>query len=84
MVGLTGYGKTILLCNMLMRWINPDESILYNINHDQEKSQLLQDFYDLLEAEGVDGRFQIFEPEEVIPVEELDGDLRKVVVFDDI
>ena len=61
-----------------------DKSIMYTINLNQEKYQLLQDFYDFLETEGVDSSFQILEPEEVIPIEELDGDTSKLIVFDDI
>ena len=32
----------------------------------------------------MDSSFQILEPEEVIPIDELDGDTSKLVVFDDI
>ena len=84
MVGPTGCGKTTLLCNMLLKWVNPKELILYTINPDQEKYQLIQEFYDFLEIKGADQGFQMLEPEEVTPVEELDGDSSKVVVFDDI
>ena len=73
-----------VICNMLLKWVNPKELILYTINPDQEKYQLIQDFYDFLEIEGADQIFQMLEPEEVTPVEELDGDASKVVVFDDI
>ena len=44
MVGPTGCGKTTLLCNMLLKWVNPKGLILYTINPDQEKYQLIQDF----------------------------------------
>ena len=33
---------------------------------------------------GVNRKFQILKPKEVIPVEELDGDSSKLVIFDDI
>ncbi len=84
MVGPTGCGKTTLTCNLLMRWMKRDESIIYIINPDPDKCRLLQYFYDFLENEGVDSSFQILEPEEVILIEELDGDTSKLIVFDDI
>ena len=67
-----------------MRWMKPEESIIYTINPDQQQYRLLQDLYNFLETEEVDSSFQILEPEEVIPIKELDGDTSKLVVFDDI
>ena len=71
------------LCNMLIRWIKSDESIIYTINPDQEKYQLLQDFYNFSKTKEVCVSFQIIKPE-VMPIEKLRGDTNKLIIFDDI
>lgn len=80
LVGPTGCGKTSLLCTMLLKWINPDEVTIYTINPDQYKYNLLQEFNELL----LNDMYQIADPEEVIPIEDLDCETSKMIVFDDI
>jgi len=73
-VAPTGGGKTNLLCNMLLRWMKYDSLTIYTINQNQKKYQMLSELFDdCLKL-----------PEEVIPVEQLDDDTDKVVIFDDI
>ena len=71
-VGATGSGKTNLLLNMVLRWMNYDHCYVYTLNPNQDK-------YKFLQEQGI----KIFNPEEIPPVEELDSK-QKVIVFDDI
>ena len=71
-VGSTGSGKTNLLTNMVLKWMDFDNCCVYTINPDQSKYQFLQ-------QQGID----VLSPEEIPPVEELD-DQQKIIVFDDI
>ena len=86
LVGNSGSGKTTLLCNMLLRWMKPDKVVIYTLNPDQDKYTLLKDFYEFLEekTENDEHILEIRDPEDVLPVEDLDSDPQKVVVFDDI
>ena len=85
-VGGSGTGKTTLLCNMLLKWMYPDNITLYTLNANQDKYQLLSDFYSILqeETEGEEPMFEIMDPENVVPIEDIDDVISKVVVFDDI
>ena len=83
-IGPTGCGKTNLLCNLLTRWMNADKITIYTINDDQEKYILLREFFDAVEEETGENLLEINNPEDVVPVEELDDSEQKVVVFDDI
>ena len=71
-VGSTGSGKTNLLLNMLLKWMNFDICSVFTINPDQRKYQFLQE-------QGI----EVLNPEDIPPVEELDN-VQKVFVFDDI
>ena len=79
-VGPTGSGKTNLLLNMIMRWLDSSELTVYTTSRDQQKYQVLADFYGSL---GMEDWFSIREPDEVTPVSML-GEAPKTVVFDDI
>lgn len=83
LVGGTGCGKTNLICNMLLQsWLKTDKIILYTINADQDKYELLDGFFNSIEdSEDV---FVIKSPEDICPVEDLDCDTDKVIIFDDI
>ena len=71
-VGSTGSGKTNLLKNMILKWMNYNTCCVHTLNPDQNKYQFLQE-------QGI----EILSPEETPPVEELDSQ-QKVIVFDDI
>ena len=84
LVGPTGCGKTNTLCNMLLQWMSPDRITIYTINPDQEKYTMLVNFFDMIKKESGEDILDIQDPEDVIPVEELDDEENKVIVFDDI
>lgn len=84
LVGPTGCGKTNTLCNMILQWLNADKITIYTINPDQDKYQMLADFFDAIKEETDEDILNIENPEDVIPVEELDVDDNKVIIFDDI
>ena len=84
LVGPTGCGKTNTLCNMLLQWMCPDKVTIYTINPDQEKYQMLVDFFDMIKEESGDDILDIHNPEDVVPVEDLDDGDNKIIVFDDI
>ena len=71
-VGSTGSGKTNLLINMILKWMNYNTCCVYTFNPDQNKYQLLQE-------QGI----EILNPEDIPSVEELDSQ-QNVIVFDDI
>ena len=73
-VGSTGQGKTNLLLNILLKWMDYTKCFVYTINPDQDKYSFLA------EQEGI----EILNPEEITPVEDLDHETQKVIVFDDI
>ncbi len=79
-IGPTGTGKTNLLCNMLLRWMNFDNVIIYTINSNQDKYRFLTEFNELFDKNVI----QILSPEDTIPVEELEDEIGKIIVFDDI
>ena len=72
MIGPTGCGKTNTLSNMLLQWICPYRVVMYTINPDQEKYQMLAYFFDAIKEESGEEILEIRNPEDVIPVEELD------------
>lgn len=81
MVGQTGCGKTNTLCNMLLQsWLKADRITIYTINPNQPKYQILKEFYNACDQDT----FTIATPEDVIPIEELDDEDNKVIIFDDI
>ena len=84
LVGPTGCGKTNTLCNMLLQWLSPDRVTIYTINPNQDKYRTLVDFFEMIKEESGDDILDIQDPEDVTPVEELDDEENKVVVFDDI
>ena len=71
-VGSTGSGKTNLLINIILKWMNYNTCCVYTLNPDQSKYQFLQEL-------GI----ETLSPENIPPVEELDSQ-QKVIVFDDI
>ena len=85
-VGHSGCGKTTLLCNMLLRWMSPKKVVIYTLNPSQDKYTFLEEFYDFLtkEAEVEEPMLELKDPEDVVPIEEMDADESKVIVFDDI
>ena len=84
LVGPTMCGKTNTLCNMIMQWLNMDKITIYTINPDQDKYQMLAEFFEAVQEETGEDILNIDNPEDVIPVEELDDEENKVIVFDDI
>ena len=64
----------------------PDNITLYTLNANQDKYQLLSDFYSILqeETEGEEPMFEIMDPENVVPIEDIDDVISRVVVFHDI
>ena len=85
-VGGSGTGKTTCCLNMLLRWMNPDNITLYTLNANQGKYRLLEDFFNTLQGvtENKEQLFEILDPEDVVPIEDIDDTNTKVVVFDDI
>ena len=71
-VGSTGSGKTNLLLNMVLKWMNYDLCCVYTVNPEQDK-------YRFLKEQGI----EVLSPEDLPPVEELDPQ-QKVIVFDNI
>ena len=57
---------------------------LYTINPDQDKYQLLNEYNEFSENEGMDSIFEKLPPEYDTPVEELEGNTNKVIIFDGI
>lgn len=84
LVGPTGCGKTNTLCNMIIQWLNADKITIYTINPDQDKYQMLADFFEVVKEKMGEDILNIERPEDVVPVEELDDEDHKVIVFDDI
>ena len=84
LISLTGCGKTNTLSNMLLQWMCPDKVAVYTINPDQEKYQMLSDFFHAIKEESGEEILEIRSPGNVIPVEELDDEDEKVIVLDDI
>ena len=81
-IGQTGAGKTNLLLNLLLQFMNYNSCKIYTINADQDKYQLLNEYNKLFDTEDIDNMIQIATPEDVLPVEELDNDTNKVIIFD--
>ena len=79
-VSPTNSGKTNLLINMNMRWLDCPKLTIYTTSRDQEKYQILSEFY---ESIGLEECVELREPDDVIPVKELDTNT-ETVVFDDI
>ena len=80
MVGQTGCGKTNTLCNMLLQsWLNADKVIIYTLNPQQHKYELLKTVYDVLPD-----ALTLEHPDNVVPIEDLDAEANKVVIFDDV
>ena len=80
--GPSGSGKTNTLMHLIYNLLYFDKVYLYAKNLEQSKYQkLMDDFqpisdevgYDVIEASN----------DEIIPVQELDSDSQKVVIFDD-
>lgn len=84
LIGATGEGKTNLLCSMIIEWLNYETCTIYTINPDQSKYKNLKTYFDALETESGKSIFAIESPDNVVPVEELDNDTHKIIVFDDI
>ena len=84
LTGPTGCGKSNTLPNMLLRWMCPDRVVIYTINSNQEKVPAANRFFDAIKEESRGEILEICDPEDVIPVEELDDEDDKVIVFDDI
>lgn len=84
LIGPTGCGKTNTLCNMLLQWMSPDRVVIYTINPNQEKYEMLTEFFDAVREESKEDILAIRDPDDVTPVEELDDEDGKVIVFDDI
>lgn len=82
-VGATGQGKTNLLLNMLLQWMNFEKCTIYTLNPHQDKYRILQDFEDQF-SDIAPQQFELLSPEEVAPVENLDDEQNKIIVFDDI
>ena len=82
-IGQTGVGKTNLLLNLLLQYMNYDHCKIYTITPEQDKYQLLHEYSELFD-ENMDSIFEISPPEDVTPVEELDDESNKVIIFDDI
>ena len=81
MVRQTGCGKTNTLCNMLLQgWLNYDTVTLYTINPEQGKYTMMRDFFDEVSCELL----TLADPETATPLENLDNQDLKVVIFDDI
>jgi hypothetical protein len=83
-VAATGCGKTNLLCNMLLRWMHFDECTIYTINQNQDKYNCLNELSGILKSAGIDNFIKFESPNNITPVEDLDIDTVKVIVFDDI
>ena len=72
LIGPTGCGKTNTLSNMLLQWMCPGRVVIYTINPNQEKYQVLTDFFDAIKEESGEEILETGYPEDVIPVEEQD------------
>ena len=81
LIGPTGCGKTNTLSNMLLQWMCSDRGAIDTINPDQEKYQILADFFDAIKEESGEEILEIRNPEDVIPVEELDDEDKKLIVL---
>lgn len=82
MCGPSGCGKTNTLMHMLYNLLYFDKIYLYGKNLEQAKyRQLLETFRPISEEVGYD----VIETsnDEIIPLDELDNDNQKIVIFDD-
>lgn len=81
LVGPTGCGKTNTLCNMLLQsWLKSDKIVIYTINPEQQKYQLLSEVYNTISP----GSLVLTSPDDVTPIESLELKEDKVIIFDDI
>jgi len=71
-VGSSGSGKTNLVLNMIIKWMNYDLCCVYTINSEQDK-------YQFLKKQDI----KVLNPENLPPVEKFDT-RQKVMVFDNI
>ena len=89
LIGATGCGKSNTLSDMLQSMC-PDWVAIYTINPDLEKYQMLTDFLDAIKEEWGEEILEIRNPEDGIPVEELDDEdadgskIQQVIALDDI
>ena len=82
--GQTGAGKTMLLLNLIVKWIVFDKLYLYTKHMDQPAVQMLITFFEKIQAKtGEELLFVSSDIEDVVPVDELDGSIQNLVVFDD-
>ena len=90
LIGPTGCWKTNKLFNMLLQWMCPDRVAIYTINPDREKYQMPTNFFDTIKEESGEEILEVCNPEDVIPVEELDkkdedgSKIQQVIAFYDI
>ena len=64
---------------LLQGWLNCDTVTLYTINPEQEKYTMMRDFFDEVSCKLL----TLADPETVTPVENVDNQDLKVVIFDD-
>jgi len=90
MVGGSGSGKTNVLINMLVRYLNYDKIYIYAKELQQSKYQWLKNFYESIEENEeleVVGDFPIAyfadNTKDFIPLDELDEEKTNIIVFDD-
>ena len=78
----SGMGKTNLLCHMLKKLLYFDKIYLYAKNLEQQKYQNLMKQFDLISKKV---GYNIIEcsNDVIIPVNELDNESQKIIIFDD-
>jgi hypothetical protein len=89
--GASNSGKTNLLLNLLMRYIEHDKLYMISKHPDQDKYKLLQEFYQTIEAdpqlaEYIDKPIATFVDslDKMTPVDKLKKQFKNIIVFDDM
>jgi len=93
--GTSSSGKTNMTVNLILKYIHFDKLYIYAKNLDQPIYRFLKQFFESaeekikkkLKLEDDDETIKIYHEfdtlEDVIPIEELDGETQKLVIFDD-
>ena len=91
MIGGSGSGKTNILMNMIVRYLDFDKIFIYTKHLDQDKYKWLQNFFQSMEDDPdiqavADLPIAVFKThiKDMIPLEKLDKTKKNLIIFDDM